>query len=113
MNKRNLIFGVGLMIVVIIALLISANKPGTLVTKENPLPKVQTTYRPIDNYTNRGGYSGNDPYDPSIHEYLLSTLQACVTDSNGDGSNQLAMQLDCNAQAPDLKSTPTVVPAVK
>ena len=113
MNKKNLSLGIGLMIVVIIALLVSANKPNTQATQGSPPPNTQPVSRPVVGFSNSGGYSGNDPYDPSIHEFLLVTLQACVPNVTGYDSHQSAMDVNCIPQAPVLKTTPAVVPAVK
>jgi hypothetical protein len=90
------------MIVVTIALLVSADKPDTQVIEGSPPSNEQQVSQPVVDYSNSGGYSGNDLYDPSIHEFLWATLQACGPDSHGDDSYYLTMELNCNVQAPEL-----------
>ena len=98
MNKRNLILGVGLVIVVIVTLLISASKTETLVAEASPPSKEQQVSQPVADFTNSARYSGDDLYDPSIHEFLLATQQACVPNFTGYDSYQPAVELNCNAK---------------
>jgi hypothetical protein len=106
MNKRNLILGVGLVIVVIVTLLISASKPETLVTGASSPSKEQQISRPVADFTNSARYSGDDLYDPSIHPFLLATQQACVPNFSGYDTYQPAVKLNCDAQAADPNSAP-------
>ena len=110
MNKRNLILGVCLMVVVLVVLLISANRNASmvLVTEESPIATKQPISRPVVDFTKGARYSGDDVYDPSINEFLWATLQACSPNFNGYDSYQPAVQLNCNAQASEVRSTPVV-----